>query len=183
MGHVDTIAAHAARHPARVALIEGERSITWGGLRDQSNRLASSLLDLGMAPGEHMAVYASNSLENVLALTAVRTIGGITLALNHRLVAEEIAYIVDDSDAVAVFVSDQFLPIVEQIRTGRAKVRRWILLGVERRPWAEHVDDLLAAGRPEPITIELPTMTGMIGYTGGTTGRPKGALRRSFDRQ
>ena len=114
---MDTIAAHAARHPARVALIEGERSITWGDLRDQSNRLASSLLDLGLAPGEHMAVYASNSLENVLALTAVRTIGGITLPLNHRLVAEEVAYIVDDSDAVAVFVSDQFLPVVEQVRS------------------------------------------------------------------
>src|SRR5688500_382617 len=122
MGHVDTISAHAARHPDRAALIEGERSVTWGDVRDQSNRLANSLLDLGPAPGDHMAVYASNSIENMLALTAARTIGGITLALNHRLVAEEIAYIVDDSDAVTVFVSDQLLPIVEQIGTGRENV-------------------------------------------------------------
>ena len=179
---MDTIAAHAARHPARAALIEGERSLTWGDLVDRSNRLASSLLDLGLAPGEHVAVSASTSIENVLALSAVRAIGGITLALNHRLVADEVAFILDDSDAVAVLVSDEFLPIVEQIRPDMTRVRRWILLGTERRSWAEHVDDLIAAGSPEPLQIELPTMTGSIGYTGGTTGRPKGAIRKVFDR-
>jgi fatty-acyl-CoA synthase/long-chain acyl-CoA synthetase len=82
-----------------------------------------------------------------------------------------------------VFVSDQFLPVVEQIRTDMTKVRHWILLGTERRPWTEHVDDLIAAGSPEPLSVELPAMTGMIGYTGGTTGRPKGAIRRTFARE
>src|SRR5260370_16597134 len=99
--------------------------------------------------------------------------------MNHRLVGEEVAYIVDHSDAVAVLVSDRFLPMVEAVRPAASKVRRFVLLGSERRPWAEHLDDLLASGRPDPV--ELPGGGGfgasMI-YTGGTTGRPKGALPR-----
>ena len=178
---MDIIARMAVDHPDRAALIDGDRTMTWADLDTRRNRLASALLDLGLVPGQHFGIYATNSIEYLLAITATATMGGISVALNQRLVAEELAFIVDDSDAVAVFVSDQFLPIVEQIRADMTNVRHWILLGSERRPWAEHVDDLVAAGRPEPLTIELPAMTGMIGYTGGTTGRPKGARRQSFD--
>src|SRR4029453_14721282 len=54
------------------------------------------------------------------------------------------------SDAAAVFVSDQFLPVVEAVRAEARKVRHWILVGEARREWAVHLDDLLGAGRPEP---------------------------------
>jgi len=96
---------------------------------DQRDRLANALLAPGLAPGEHMVVYAGNSIENLLVGTAARAIGGITLAINHRLVAEEVAYILDDSDAVVAFVSDQFLPVAERVRAGATKVRHWITVG------------------------------------------------------
>jgi acyl-CoA synthetase (AMP-forming)/AMP-acid ligase II len=104
--------------------------------------------------------------------------------MNHRLVAEEVAYILDHSDAVAVFVSDQFLPVVEAVRAEARKVRHWILVGEARREWAVHLDDLLARGRPEPVELPAGAAFGAsIIYTGGTTGKPKGALRRSIDPQ
>src|SRR5258705_5164116 len=74
--------------------------------------------------------------------------------------------------------------MVEAVRPAASKVRRFVLLGAERRPWAEHLDDLLASGGTDPV--ELPAGGGfgasMI-YTGGTTGRPKGALRRGSNPQ
>src|SRR5438132_4268871 len=102
--------------------------------------------------------------------------------MNHRLVADEVAYILDHSDARAVFVSDAFLGTVERVRPGAGKVRSWILVGSERRPWAEHVDDLLKTGDPAPLPAD-PTqgLGGSMIYTGGTTGRPKGALRTATD--
>ena len=72
----------------------------------------------------------------------------IPAPMNHRLVAEEVAYILDHSDAAAVFVSDQFLPVVEAVRAEARKVRHWILVGEARREWAVHLDDLLARGQP-----------------------------------
>ncbi|HET7874957.1 MAG TPA: AMP-binding protein, partial [Methylomirabilota bacterium] len=82
----------------------------------------------------------------------------------------------------AVVVSDAFIPTVERVRAQAPRVRAWILIGAERRPWAHHLTDLMAAGRPEPVEVPggVSVGSGMI-YTGGTTGRPKGALRRVLD--
>ncbi len=117
-GAMDILAAHAARHPAKPALIEGERVWSWAELIERRNRLGHALVDLGLQPGEHVIVYAANSFEHLLAGAGARAAGLIPVPMNHRLVAEEVAYILDHSDAVAVFVSDQFLPVVEAIRAG-----------------------------------------------------------------
>src|SRR5439155_1676013 len=113
-----------------------------------------------------------NSLETVLVPAAVRAVGAIPVPMNHRLVADEVLYILDHSDARAVFVGDLFLRTVERIRPAAVKVRSWILVGSERRPWAEHVDDLLARGDPAPLPEDpAQGLGGSMIYTGGTTGR------------
>ena len=181
---MDVLAAHAARHPDKPALVEGERVWSWAEFISRRNRLGHGLLALGLPPGGHVIVYAENSLEHYLAGSAARAAGLIPAPMNHRLVAEEVAYILDHSDAVAVLVSDRFLPMFEAVRAETPKVRHVILLGAERRRWAVHLDDLLAAGRPDPV--EPPGGAGFgasIIYTGGTTGRPKGALRRGMNPQ
>ena len=181
---MDVLAAHAARQPDKPALIERERVWSWAEFIGRRNRLGHGLLALGLPPGGHVIVYAENSLEHYLAGAAARAAGLIPAPMNHRLVAEEVAYILDHSDAVAVLVSDRFLPTIEAVRAETPKVRHVILLGAERRPWAVHLDDLLAAGRPDPV--EPPGGAGFgasIIYTGGTTGRPKGALRRGMNPQ
>ena len=181
---MDVLAAHAARHPGKAALLEGARAWTWAEFVARRNRLAHGLVGLDLPPGGHVIVYAENSLEHYLAGAAARAAGLIPAPMNHRLVAEEVLYILDHSDAVAVLVSDRFLPLVETIRVPAGKVRRWILLGVERRPWAVHMDDLLAVGRPEPVEPRAGEGFGAsIIYTGGTTGKPKGALRRGINPQ
>ena len=179
---MDVLAAHAARHPEKPALLEGERAWSWAELVARRNRLAHGLIGLGLPPGGHVIVYAENSIEHYLAGAAARAAGLIPAPMNHRLVAEEVVYILDHSDAVAVLVSDRFLPMVESVRARAGKVRWWVLLGSERRPWAVHLDDVLAAGRPDPVEARAGDGVGAsIIYTGGTTGKPKGALRRGLD--
>src|SRR6266571_3593154 len=125
---------------------------------------------------------AREALEAVLAPAAVRAAGAIPVPLNHRLVADEVAYILDHSDARAVVVSDAFLGTVAEVRSGASRVRSWIVVGSARRPWAEHFDDLIATGDPTPISADpAQGLGGSMIYTGGTTGRPKGALRGSVD--
>src|SRR5437773_2005817 len=111
-----------------------------------------------------------------------RPAGAVRGPWGHRCVADEVAYSLARSDARAVFVSDALLGTVERVRPGAGKVRSWILVGSERRPWAEHVDDLLKTGDPAPLPADpAQGLGGSMIYTGGTTGRPKGALRAATD--
>ena len=176
---MDIVAVHAAKHPEKSALIEGERSLTWREFFLARNHLAHGLAGLGVGAGQHAVVYAHNSAEWLVAGAALRALGAIAVPVNHRLTADEVAYILDDSDAVAAFVGDAFLPMVERVRGG-SRVKTWITLGDERRDWAVSATDLLASGRDEP-PAEPPAVGGSMLYTAGTTGKPKGALRRSLD--
>ncbi|PYM14688.1 MAG: hypothetical protein DMD81_17145, partial [Candidatus Rokuibacteriota bacterium] len=150
MRAVDVIALHAQARPSGVALIEGERRLAWAELFERRNRLASSLTRLGVAQGAHAVIDSRNSLEFLLVASALRAIGVIPVPMNHRLVADEVAYILDHSDAPVVFVDDTFLPLIDQVRTGATKVRHWIVLGTARPAWAESLDRLIASGSPDP---------------------------------
>src|SRR6266481_1538536 len=176
---MDVIAAQAARQPHRPALIEDERSLTWEQFLRTRNRLAHALAGLGLGAGQHAIVYAHNALENLVVGAALRALGAIGVPMNHRLTAEEVAYILDNADATAVFVGEAFLPMAERVR-GAARVKHWITVGAERRPWAEALDDLLARGSETPPAAPA-AMGGSMVYTAGTTGKPKGALRRVID--
>jgi acyl-CoA synthetase (AMP-forming)/AMP-acid ligase II len=176
---MDIIAANAARHPQRPALVEGERSLTWEEFSRARNRLAHSLAALGIGPGQHAVVWAHNSVEYLLAGAAVRALGAVGVPMNHRLTGDEVAYILDNSDATAVFVGDAFAPMAERVREG-ARVKHWITLGADRRPWAEPLADLLARGS-DAAPAAPPAVGGSMIYTAGTTGKPKGALRRVTD--
>jgi acyl-CoA synthetase (AMP-forming)/AMP-acid ligase II len=179
---VDVIAAHAGRRPDDLALVEGARTLTWRALLVRRNRLANALAAGGLAAGEHAVVYAHNSLENLLAGAACRALGVIPVPMNHRLTRDEAAYVLDDADAVAVFVDDAFLPMAARLRTDAPRVRTWITLGRERVPWAEPVDDLLARGaETAPPTPTGQGLGGSMVYTAGTTGKPKGARRTTTD--
>jgi fatty-acyl-CoA synthase/long-chain acyl-CoA synthetase len=177
---MDILARHAAAHPDTAAVIDGERRLSWSQYHEARNRLVHALADLGLAAGEHAVLYAHNSLEVLLASAAARALGVVPVPMNHRLTAAEVAYILDHSDAVAVFASDAFVPMLERVREHVPRLRHVVLLGETRRPWAHHIEDLLAAGSPAPVTAAPGLGSSMI-YTAGTTGKPKGARRSAAD--
>ena len=179
---MDAIATHATRTPDALALIEGERGLTWRQFGEQRDRLAGALVGLGLTRGEHAIVYGLNSIEYVLAAAGARGAGLVPVPMNHRLSAEEAAYVLDDSDAAVVFVADAFVPLVEKIRDSARRVRLWVSLGRERLPWATPLGDLLAPRPRTPLPIDdSENLGGSMTYTAGTTGKPKGALRRGVD--
>jgi len=179
---MDAIATHAAAKPGIPAVIEGDRRLTWREYHEQRNRLAHALAGRGLRAGEHTIIYAHNSIEYMLAGAAVRAVGAIPVPMNHRLTQEEVAYILDDSDAAFVFIGDSFVGTIECVRAEAPRVRAWVTLGAARRPWATPLADLIAAGDPAGPAVESGTNVGgsMI-YTAGTTGKPKGARRKVVD--
>lgn len=176
---MDILGIHAEGRPDASALVQDDRTVTWREYFELRNRVANSLLKMGLNEGEHSVVYSQNSIEMILSGGGARACGAVSVPMNHRLVAEEVAYILDDSDAAFVFVDDGFIPIVEEVMQLGTKVREWVLLGSETRSWGEPVQNLIDAGSTDTDKLNFEGLGGTMIYTSGTTGRPKGA-RRSF---
>src|SRR5262249_56478461 len=123
---VDYVALHAQSKPDAVAQIEGARRLTWRALLERRNRLASSLVKQGVGHGEHVIIYAPNPLHRLLASAATRAANAVPIPMNHRLVAEEVSYILDHSDAAAMFVGGPFVGMADTVRPTAPRVRPWI---------------------------------------------------------
>src|SRR4030095_12244030 len=148
---MDFIATYAEKQPDAVALIEGGQRLTWAQLLERRHRPASALRGLGIGRGDNVIVYEHNSLDCVIVPAAVRSAGAVAAPMNHRLTAEEDAYILDNADAADVLVADAYLEVPDACRRNATKVRHWITMGGERRAWAHALEGLVTQGSPETV--------------------------------
>jgi acyl-CoA synthetase (AMP-forming)/AMP-acid ligase II len=156
----------AAVFPEAIAVVDGDRRLTWAELRERSRRLAVALQQAGIEKDDRVAFLALNTTELLEAHTGVPAAGAVLVAINTRLAAEEITYIVGHSGARILVVDPSLAPLVEG-----ADVERKIVIGDEYEAF------LVAAGDGEPedrLVTEDDTIS--INYTSGTTGRPKGVM-------
>ena len=180
---MDFVAGHAENQPDKLALVQPGRSLTFKELAERRNRIANSLLELGIGKGDRAINYGANSVELMVVNNAITAVQAITVPMNRMLVAEEVAYILQHSDSKAAFVDDRYLPVIEQVRDQAPNIEHWITFGEDRREWAHHLEDLVAKGDPDAPAVEADPESagGAMMYTSGTTGKPKGALRSSID--
>ena len=162
--------------PDRIALAHGEQVVDWAGLRRRSNNLARALVARGLQPGERFAFYAHNSADYLTALMACWKARATHVNVNYRYVAEELAYILDDSDATVLIYGAALRDCVAEVRERSPKVRSWVEIGdaADVPGWAETFDALAEEGDGTPLGIERSGDDQFFIYTGGTTGMPKG---------
>jgi fatty-acyl-CoA synthase len=175
---------HAAAHPDKEALVEygehGVRRLTWGELDATINRLAHALVSRGARGGTRVALMLPNGIEYLIAQQALARLGATAVQIGYRLKPAEIAYILSNSEPTVTLVYAEFLTAMRDART-QAKISGPMIvvggngdLSRDDSDW----DRALAAASPE-----LPPRTkggdggGVIVYTSGTTGKPKGANR------
>jgi len=151
----------------RTAVIDGERRFTYRELWSRARRMAGALRELEVAPGDRVAVLASNSHLLVESHYGVPLSGAVLVALNTRLTPGDLAYVVGHAGA-RVLLHDE--PMEEVAKALAAKVP-----GL-RRVDAEGCEALFARASPiaEPVADERGLLA--INYTSGTTARPKGVM-------
>ncbi len=184
----DILAVHAEAQPDGTAVIVDAAggatpsTTTFGALNATVNRLAHAFTELGVARGERIVWCGPNSLEVLVVIHAARKAGLTAVPLSYRFTAEEMAYVVDNSDATLVVVDAEQAPLLGEVSHRLPKVRNFVVFGGEVPPAFLAWDDVLD-GRPEtepPDTTNASAGSSMI-YTSGTTGKPKGALRTTTD--
>lgn len=149
------------------AVVDGEVRLNWAQFRTRSRRFATALRRAGIKKGDRVAFVALNSEPLLLAHFAVPQAGAVIVALNTRVSADEVAYIVEHSGSRLVFVSPELRDLLERCPSNLGRIE----LGPE-------FEAFLSGGLEEPVESWLESEDELIAidYTSGTTGRPKGVM-------
>src|SRR5512142_1712061 len=101
--------------PDRVALICGDRRLTYSELEDEANRLAHHLAAQGVGQGGHVGLYARNSIAAVVTLLATIKLRAVAININYRYLQGELAYHLQDADLAALVHDAELSPVVDDV--------------------------------------------------------------------
>jgi len=162
----------------------GERR-TYAQMEARANRLAHYLASHGVGPGDHVGIYALNSVEWVETAWAVFKLRAVWININYRYVEEELRYLFSNADLVALVHQAEYSPHVTALLPDLPDLRLVIGIdddsGVPLGDGTVPYEDALAAGSPERDFAPRSGDDYYILYTGGTTGMPKGVVWRHED--
>jgi acyl-CoA synthetase (AMP-forming)/AMP-acid ligase II len=163
-------------YPDRKAFIFEGRRYTWSQADERVNRLANALIGLGVKRGDHVAVLSKNCNEYFETYFGCARSGSICTAINYRLTPRELRYVIGNSEAKVVIVSDEFLDTLEEVRPDLEKAEHYVVIGQAPKGMLGY-DDLLAGASPIQPNLEQHEDDVVLQmYTSGTTGLPKGAM-------
>ncbi len=173
----------AAAVPDRIAMVIGDRRVTYRELDERSNRFARHLLDLGVQPGDTVGIDAYNRVEWIEAAFGAYKARAVAINLNYRYVGDELKYVLDDADVSVLVFERSLAPVIDAVRGDLPQLRELIVLedGSDEQTDALRWEDVLAATSPERLPIQRSADDIYLLYTGGTTGMPKGVLWRHED--
>ena len=164
--------------PDNDALICGDEVVTWKEYDEKSSKIATALSAAGLKANSKAGLYLNNSNEYLIAQNAIFKIGGIPINVNYRYVAEELIYLLDNSDSEAVFYHACYSNRIKEIASSLPNIKAWIEVsdGTESHfPDALKYEELLDSSSPMERIHRDPETIYML-YTGGTTGMPKGVM-------
>ncbi len=175
---------HSAQvHPQRIALVHAGRRQTWAQTRERAYRLASALVRRGVQRGDTVSVLAPNTPAMLEAHFGVPLSGAVLNAINCRLDAEGIAFILRHGESRVLLVDSEFSALAAQA-----------VATLERAPLLIRIDDVATPGNTTIGGLDYETLLAegdpafegvwpqdewdpiALNYTSGTTGDPKGVV-------
>jgi 3-oxocholest-4-en-26-oate---CoA ligase len=175
----------ADAHPDAPAQIQGDRVLTWREFDSRADGIAQALLDAGVQRQDKVAQYLYNCPEYLESLYGTVKASLAPVNTNYRYTDDELVYLWDNADAVAVVFHGVFTETIERIRSRVPGVRLWLWVddGSGSRPdWAKPYEAAATSGvgRVQPSWGRSGDDLYLL-YTGGTTGMPKGVMWRMGD--
>jgi amino acid adenylation domain-containing protein len=181
----DYLIESARRVPEKVALVCGERRLTYRELDEQSNALAHGLVRRGVERGDRVLVLAENSVEAVLAFWGTLKANAVASVISPQTRADKLAYLLRDCRPAAMIADAQLGAAFAEPASGASSLRTVLTFGIvpDRSPLrrlARHasLEATLAEDRRDVapprrcIDVDLAALI----YTSGSTGEPKGVM-------
>jgi 3-oxocholest-4-en-26-oate---CoA ligase len=169
----------------REYLVVGSDRRTFAEMEERANRLAHFLADQGVGPGDHVGIYSLNSVEWVETAWAVFKLRAVWININYRYVKDELRYLFDNADLVALVHQAEFGPQVSDLLPELPELRLVVTIddgsGVLPPEGAVPFEEAVEAGGPQRDFGPRSGDDHYILYTGGTTGMPKGVVWRHED--
>ena len=166
------IADHAVTAAQSPALITEGGTISFGELYARSRRVAALLHEAGLRRGDGVALILSNRGEFFEITWGCQLSGLYYTAVNTHFTPDEVAYVIDDCDAKAVFVDASMTDLAEHVRDVNSAVHVRVAVGGTLPGWRSYEGAVATASEAPPLADGSEML-----YSSGTTGRPK-AVRR-----
>ncbi|MET9340240.1 acyl-CoA synthetase [Nonomuraea sp. NPDC003804] len=175
--HADLFEGLADAIGDRVAVVCGERRLTYAELDAHANRLAHHLREQGIGQGDHVGMQLYNGIEHIATLLAALKLRAVPVNVNYRYVEAELLYLYTDSRIAALVYDVEFDARVAAVAPQAPELRHLIAVG--GRPAVATAVPYEEALENQPDTRGFEPRSGQdlyIIYTGGTTGMPKGVM-------
>lgn len=177
---VEVIRANARAHPDRLAIVCDETRLSWGEFDRRINKVANLLLGLGVQKGDNVAILSPNSAEYAVLFMGILRAGACVTPLSTMAAPEALAKMLTDSRAPAVFLSEQYLHLLEPVLDALPQAR--FALDFTHPEFTAFGDVLAGSAETDPLVpIEMSDPFNLI-YSSGTTGTPKGILHTHWMR-
>jgi acyl-CoA synthetase (AMP-forming)/AMP-acid ligase II len=173
----DSLTLTAGKFPEKTALINfGGARFTWGEFNSRVNKLANSLIKLGISKGDKVAYLFYNSNQFSETHYAVAKAGAVGVPLNFRLTGRELSYQIDNADTICIVYGNEFIETINSIKGNLSKVKHFVCDGEGGEGVLNYENLIRGADPKEPdVKVSLDDEN-LILYTSGTTGVPKGAV-------
>lgn len=174
----------AAKYPQHISMIYLDYKWTYTKLNEMASQMANLLIARGVRPGDAVGIHLPNCPQFVIAYYGVLRAGAVTVPVNPLFTGDDLGFILTDSKMKAIVTSCELLPALEVVGNGRLKIfvtdiRTPFGPGQEYEApaYAERLEKgLFAMAATDPGLPQDPDALANLQYTGGTTGRSKGAM-------
>ena len=163
-------------YPDQPAVIDGAKRLTFKELNERADRLANVFLAHGLRKGDRVCLLLKNCGEYFEAIGAGAKTGIVIVPVNFRLVAKELAFVLNDAQCRMLILHPQYIPLVEEMSNQLPLLETCLVAGPSTEGTLSYEDEITSAS---PNLAEYPLTEddlALILYTSGTTGFPKGVM-------
>lgn len=177
----ELLSLSAQRYPHRIAMVFGQKRISYKTLDELTSHIASGFIDIGINKQDKVALFLDNCPEFVIGYFSILKAGAVIVPINYMFKIEEAKFILQDSGAVCIITSRAYVDMAEELRL-RVDSLKYIITTAKAK------DEVMDFNRIKKDDMEIlnrisvdPNDLAVILYTSGTTGYPKGTMLSHYN--